>query len=249
MKIYSIRLYKNGIVADEIISENPEKEIKKKMKIPATEKKAEHKTKLENLGKDGMLSRYDNVRVLVYSLVKKTAIKKKPDLVEVGIAGNSLDEKMGVVKELMGKEIYASEVMKNTNLLDIRGVTKGKGFSGPVKRFGVELRPHKSEKGVRKAGSIGPWHPARLTFKTPLAGQLGMFTRVVYNSGLITMGKISSKDINRTGGFKNYGVIKTEYALLRGSVQGPQKRALLVTAPLRKTKKQAKKKYEFIELR
>ena len=48
---------------------------------------------------------------------------------------------------------------------------------------------------------------------------------------------------------KNFGDIKTNYIIVAGSVQGPSKRQLLVTAPLRPTKAQIKKNFEFIELR
>jgi len=134
-------------------------------------------------------------------------------------------------------------------VVDIRGVTKGKGFQGPVKRFGIALRQRKSEKGIRKVGSIGPWHPARVIFRVPMAGQMGLFTRAVYNSKIIDIGSISEKDINISGGFKKYGNVKTDYVVVYGSLQGPSKRALVLTHPLRLTKKQSKKSYEVLELK
>jgi len=117
-------------------------------------------------------------------------------------------------------------------------------LQGPVKRFGIKLKRAKSEKGRRRPGSIGPWHPARVIFRVPMAGQLGMFTRVVYNSKIIDLGKSEGKFKN----IKNYGDIKTHYLILNGSIQGPAKRQLLLTAPLRSTKKQSKKNYELLEV-
>lgn len=232
MRIFSARFYKNGKVMSEILVQNLEKELKKKIKLP---KKAGKK--IEEI-KD-----YDDVKVICYSLVKKTGLKKKPDLSEIGLTG-SLDEKINFIKEHLGKEISISDIFEKNSLVDIRGLTKGKGFSGPVKRFGIKLRFHKSEKGIRKVGSIGPWHPAHVTFRVPMAGQLGMFTRVAYNLPIIEIGKAEGKIKN----IKNFGDIKTNYVLVRGSVQGPAKRQLLITIPLRETKKQAKKEFEFIEL-
>ena len=78
-----------------------------------------------------------------------------------------------------------------------------------------------------------------------MAGQLGMFTRISYNNSVIDLGKADGKFRN----IKNYGDIKTDYLLVRGSVQGPAKRQLLITFPLRETKKQIKKNYDLIELR
>lgn len=236
MKIFSARFYKNGKVAGEIISENPDKELKRKLKIP--------KKKAQKI--DDFKEEHDDVRVLCYSQVKKTGIKNTPDLSEIGLAGN-LNEKISFIKEKLGKEISVLDVFENNNLVDLRGLTKGKGFSGPVKRFGITLKSHKSEKGRRRPGSLGPWHPARVTFRVPMAGQLGMFTRAVYNNKIIKVGK--SEDKKELKNIHNFGDVKTDYIILRGSVQGPAKRQLLATYPLRETKKQSKKNYEFIELR
>ena len=237
MKIYSIRFYKNGVVAKEILVENPEKEMKRKVKI--SKKKP---MKIDDVKPE----EFDDVRVICHSQVKKTGIKKTPDLSEIGLSG-SKEEKLNFVKEKMGKEIPVLDVFEKNNLVDLRGLTKGQGFSGPVKRFGVTLRNHKSEKGRRGPGSIGPWHPARVTFRVAMAGQLGMFTRIAYNSNIVDLGKSEGrKDLK---GLKNFGDVKTDYVVVCGSVQGPVKRQLVMTSPFRETKKQLKKNYEFIELR
>lgn len=118
------------------------------------------------------------------------------------------------------------------------------GFSGPVKRFGIRLKFHKSEKGRRRPGSLGPWHPARVTFRVPMAGQLGMFTRAVYNNKIIDLGKSDDKFKN----VKNYGDIKTDYIIVKGSIQGPAKRQLIITSALRETKKIKKINYELLEV-
>jgi large subunit ribosomal protein L3 len=187
---------------------------------------------------------FDDVKVICYSVVKKTGLKKKPDLVEVGLKG-SVEDKINFIKENAGKEISALDVFENGQLVDFRGLTTGKGLVGPVKRFGITLKSHKSEKGVRRPGSIGPWHPARVIFRVPMAGQLGMFTRCVFNSKIIDMGKAEGK----FKGIKRYGDIKNDYIVVKGSVQGPSKRQLVITAPLRETKKTKKQNFELVELR
>jgi large subunit ribosomal protein L3 len=182
--------------------------------------------------------------VLAYSQVKKTNIKRTPDITEIGLAGN-IEEKLNFIKSHLNKEISIGEVFSQGELVDLRGLTKGKGFAGPVKRFGITLRFHKSEKGVRKVGSIGPWHPARVTFKVPMAGQLGMFTRVHYNQKILSLVKAEETE-KQLKGIKNYGDTKTDYMIVYGSVQGPAKRQVLITSPLRATKTQGKKIFEFI---
>jgi ribosomal protein L3 len=73
-----------------------------------------------------------------------------------------------------------------------------------------------------------------------------MFTRVVYNNQIIKMIKGSEKPAKN---IKNYGDIRGDFILVVGSVPGTAKRQLIITSSLRKTKKQEKKKYSFIELR
>ncbi len=234
LKILSVRFYKhNDLIREVFLGGN--KELKRKLKLG--------KRKQANLDE---VKDYTDIRIVVYSLVNLTKIKKSPDIVEISISGKK-EEQLAIAKSFLNKEISIVDVLKG-GLVDIRGVTKGKGTQGPVKRFGISLRQHKSEKGVRKVGSIGPWHPARVTFRVPMAGQTGFFTRIAYNNKIIAIGKISGKNINPKSGWKNYGKIKTDYIILGGSVPGSIKRPLLLTSALRKTKKQEKKNFEFVEL-
>jgi len=234
LKIFSVRFYKNNKVIGEILAQNLDKELKRKIKLP---KKYEKKI---NEIKD-----YEDVKVICYSQIKKTGLKKAPDLVEIGLNG-SIEEKIRFIEEKLGKEMLVSGIFEKNQLIDLRGLTKGKGFSGPVKRFGITLKSHKSEKGQRRPGSLGPWHPARVTFRAPMAGQLGMFTRIIYNSKIIDLKKASEEEIKN---IKNFGDIKTEYALVKGSVQGPAKRQLIMTASLRESKNTKKHNYELLGLR
>jgi large subunit ribosomal protein L3 len=233
LKIFSIRFYKNGKVMKETLAEGLDKELKKKVKLPTTAKK------LDDFG-----TGYDDIRVIAYSVVKKTNIKKTPDLSEISLGG-SLDEKIKFIKDNLGKEILISQIFEKGELVDLRGLTKGKGFQGPVKRFGITLKSHKSEKGQRRPGALGSFHPGRTTRYAPMAGQIGMFTRITYNNKILGLGKAEDKFMK----IKNFGDIKTDYLIVAGSVQGPAKRQLLVTPSLRKTKKQIKKNFELLELR
>lgn len=235
MKIFSTRFYKNGKVSTEILNSKLDKELKKTLKLPKGKLKALDEVKPEE---------FDDVRIIAYSQVRKTGIKKKPDLLEIGLKG-SLDEKTNFIKENLEKEISITDVFSSGQLLDVRGLTKGKGFQGPVKRFGIQLKVRKAEKGRRRPGSIGPWHPARVIFRVPMAGQLGMFSRVVYNNKILDLGEANEKIKE----IKNYGKINTDFIVVAGSVQGSAKRQVLLTQPLRPTKKQLKKDYELIELR
>lgn len=235
MKIYSIRFYKNGKAMKDIVV-SKDKDLKKNVKLPKS---------IKELGDE---KDFDDVRVIMYSGVKKTCVdKNKADLIEIGISG-SKDEKLAFIKENIGKEISVSEVFSE-GLVDVRGITKGYGTQGPVKRFGISLKSHKSEKGRRRPGSLAPWHPSRVTFRAPQAGQTGYHNRINYNNLVLESGKISEKNINRKGGFEHYGVIKTDYIILKGSIPGPKKRGLVITSAIRPTKYLVKKKFEVLGLR
>ena len=234
LKIFSVRAYKKNQLVEEIVV-SKDKELRKLVKIPKQTKK------IEDLKKDS-----DDIRIIVYTDIKNKLFKKTPDLTEMGLEG-SKDEKLGFVKEHIEKGIKISDVITK-GLVDLRGITKGKGLQGPVKRFGISLRSHKAEKGVRRPGSIGPWHPARVNFRIPMAGQTGFHTRIVYNSSILDVKNIQEKDINPSAGFHKYGKVKNDYLILAGSLQGPIKRELLITKAIRPTKKTLKKQYEVLEV-
>lgn len=236
MKILSVRFYNEGKVVKDVLT-TMDKELKRKLKIPKT---------LKDIAKE-IPEKFDDIRAIVFSISKQTGIKKTPDIIEVAIQGQNANAKLEFLKPLLNKEITLED-FSHDSLIDIRAVTKGKGTQGPVKRFGITLRFHKSEKGVRKVGSIAPWHPARVTYQTPMAGQMGLFTRVIYNVRIISQGKNAEKDINPRAGFKNFGKIQSSYILIKGSVQGPAKRQVLLTAALRPSKKQLKQKLELQEV-
>ncbi|MSS74110.1 50S ribosomal protein L3 [Candidatus Pacearchaeota archaeon] len=232
MKIYSVRFYKKGIVSQEFVVSN-DRDLKRVVRVA----KSPVNVSLLDSVKD-----FDEIRAIVYSIPRHIGIKKTPDLAEVAVGGK---DKLAVVKNLIGKELNLSDFWKG-DLVDVRGLTKGKGLSGPVERFGISLKAHKSEKGRRKPGSLGPWHPARVIFRVPLSGQLGMFTRVHYNLKVLSSGMSGEKIFSKP--FKQYGFVKGQYLLVHGSVQGPAMRQILVTQPIRPTLKQIRKKYDLIEV-
>ncbi|MEN9626114.1 MAG: hypothetical protein RL557_442 [archaeon] len=246
LKILSVRVYHSGKIIAEAMNENLDKELQSKVKLPKQKKKT-----VADVLKDAEGKQDVDVRVVAYSVVKKTGIKKTPDIIEIGLSG-SLSDKISFIKKSISQEITIKDFVTadflKEGVVDIRGVTKGKGFQGSTKRFGLDLLPHKTEKGIRGSGSGGPWHPARVEFRQPFAGQMGYFTRIVYNSKIVFVGD-KEKNINTGEGFQHFGMVRDNYIIVHGSVQGPVKRQLLLTVPLRVAKKHIKKKFEFVELR
>lgn len=232
MKVFSIRLYKNNQVVTEMLASNLDKELKRKVKLPKKQ------------GKELDLTKGDDLRLICHAQPKAAKIKKKPDLCEIGIKADSLEKKFEIAKGLLGKEINVSDIFSALELIDIKGVTKGKGLQGPVKRFGIGLKSHKSEKGQRRPGSLGPWTPTKVSFRAPMAGQLGFFTRVQYNNQIIFAG--SKEDAKELSHFNGYGIVRNPFIVFKGSLQGARKRPLLLTFPQRI--KKVIGNYKFIKL-
>lgn len=161
--------------------------------------------------------------------------KKKPEVMEVKIGGGTIEEQFEYAKNLLGKSIKASDVFKVGESIDVIGVTKGKGFQGPVKRFGVRILQDKARKTKRGVGTLGPWHPARVMPGVPRAGQMGFHNRTEYNKRILMIGGEQDK-INPPGGFIRYGLIKNEYIVLKGSVMGPPKRLIRLRKAVRMAK-------------
>ena len=182
--------------------------------------------------------KFDEVRLVVYTQPKLTGIgKKSPDILELNITGKSNEDRLTLAKELLQKEVKLSDVFKEGQYVDAHGVTKGKGFQGTVKRYGVKTRQHKSEKTKRGIGNLGAWTPKHVSWRIAQPGKMGYHKRTDYNKWVL---KVSDKpeDINPKGGFMQYGIVKNEYLLVKGSIPGPAKRAIVLTEPLRATNKQ-----------
>jgi large subunit ribosomal protein L3 len=153
--------------------------------------------------------------------------------IEVGVG--PVKERLDYAKGLLGKTVTVNEIFKEGTYVDVVAVSKGKGIQGPVKRFGIRVRQLKSRKMKRGVGTLGPWHPARVLYTIPRAGQMGYHQRVEYNKRILKIGT-DGKEVTPQGGFIRYGVVKNMYALIEGSVPGPAKRLIRLRMPARPPK-------------
>jgi len=226
MRIYSIRFYKNEQLKTEFVNQKLNKELDRKVII------SKKKSDMNNIKKED----YDDLKAVIYTQPSLTGMKKKPEIFEVAIGG-SFDDKFNFVKNNMDKEIRLEDVFQEGQQIDIHAVTKGKGFQGPVKRFGVSIRQAKSEKTKRGPGSLGGWQgQGHFMYRVAHAGQMGYHQRVDYNKQILrTSNKI--EEINPKDGFIRYGNVKNTYMIVKGSVIGHKKRLIIFTKALRPNKK------------
>ncbi len=174
-----------------------------------------------------------NVRVIVATQPTQANLsKKKPEITEIELGGGAIPQQIEYAKSLLGKTITAEEVFKPGQFTDIAAITTGKGWQGPVKRWGVTILQAKGRKTKRGIATLGPWNPHHLMYSIPRAGQMGYHQRIEYNKRILKMGK-DGKEVNVKGGFLRYGDLRSSYIIIEGSVPGTEKRTIKLRVPAR----------------
>ena len=189
---------------------------------------------LQNL--QNSLDRTTAIRVITATQPKETGLaKKKPAISEIEIGGAAISQQFEYAKQLLGKTVTAEEVFKEGQYTDIAAVTVGKGFQGPVKRWGVTKLQHKGRKTKRGIATLGPWNPHHIMYSVPRAGQMGYHQRTEFNKRILKIGK-DGKEVTVKGGYIRYGQLKGPYILIDGSIPGTEKRSIRFRHPARPPK-------------
>ena len=161
--------------------------------------------------------------------------QKKPYIFEVSVSGGDIPKQFSFVKELLGKEVTIEQVFENGVTVDVAAITKGKGWEGPITRWGVKRKQHKSRKSVREVGSLGPISPQYVMYTVPRAGQRGFHQRVEYDKRIMVMSNTEKNEfiINPTGGFKHFGNVNGDFIIVKGSVPGTYRRLIKLRKQIR----------------
>lgn len=115
--------------------------------------------------------------------------QKKAHLMEIQVNGGTIAQKVDYAYSFFEKQVPIDAVFQKDEMIDIIGVTKGKGYEGVVTRWGVTRLPRKTHRGLRKVACIGAWHPARVSFTVARAGQNGYHHRTEMNKKVYKLGK------------------------------------------------------------
>ncbi len=161
--------------------------------------------------------------------------KKKPEITEIEIGGGTVPQQLEYAKSLLGKTVTPEEIFKNGQYIDVAAITTGKGWQGPVKRWGVTILQAKGRKTKRGIATLGPWNPHHLMYSIPRAGQMGYHQRIEFNKRILKIGK-DGKEVTVKGGFIRYGNLKGPYIIIEGSVAGTEKRTIRLRYPARPPK-------------
>jgi len=179
------------------------------------------------------LDKITEFRLLASTQPKLAGVPKKtPDLIEIKVDGAQIKDQFEYVKNQLGKNLSVTNIFKEGQFIDIVAVSKGKGFQGPVKRFGVKIRDRKSRKTQRGIATLGPWSPSRVLYTIARAGQMGYHQRTEYNKRILKIGT-NGADVTPKGGFIRYGPVKGAYIIVSGSIPGPTKRQIRLRYPTR----------------
>jgi len=179
------------------------------------------------------LEQTDAIRVIAATQPAETSLsRKKPETMEIQVGGGDIQQQFEYAKQLLGKTVTPEEVFKEGQFIDIAGVTVGKGFQGPVKRWHVTKLQHKGRKTKRGIATLGPWNPHHLMYSIPRAGQTGYHQRIEFNKRILKIGK-DGKEVTAKGGFVRYGEVNGPYILLSGSIPGTEKRTIRLRVPAR----------------
>jgi len=192
------------------------------------------------------------IRVITHSqmkLLKKR--QKKAHVMEIQVNGGNIAAKVDWAREHLEKKIPIKNVFAQDEMIDIIGVTKGKGTKGVTSRWGTKKLPRKTHKGLRKVACIGAWHPARVAFSVARVGQKGYHHRTEINKKIYRIGDgihtkdgkviknnaatdydLTEKTITPMGGFPHYGEVNNDYVMIFGCCIGPKKRVLTLRKSL-----------------
>jgi large subunit ribosomal protein L3e len=180
------------------------------------------------------------VRVIAHTQVKLLKIgQKKAHLMEIQVNGGDIAAKVKFGQELFEKKLPVDSIFQENEMLDVIGVSKGHGYEGVTTRWGCSRLPRKTHRGLRKVACIGAWHPAKVQWSVPRAGQNGYHHRTEMNKKVYKIGKgisggaennattefdLTEKSINPVGGWPHYGLVREDYIMLKGCIIGPKKR-------------------------
>lgn len=240
IRVAAIRAYAEDSTGEKAIAEvwaaDLDPELKRRIPVPATENVAEALGTIGKMIEEGKVS---DIRAVTYTLPKSlTGVPKKtPDIMESGISARDLNTKFEYAKTILGTLVSVTDVFKTGILVDTAAITIGKGTQGPVKRWGIQLQKgkHSRQGSLRQVGTLGPFNPRHTSWRVPQMGQTGYHQRTEFNKRILKIGS-EGEEITPEGGFINYGLVRGDYVLIKGSVPGPSKRLIRLRDPIRAKK-------------
>lgn len=152
------------------------------------------------------------------SIEKKESRSNKPMIGHFKKANTTPKRFVKEIREMngfeLGDEVQAS-IFKSGELVDVTGISKGKGFAGAIKRHNQKIGPNShggggGSKPVRQTGSLGDISGNKVVKGMTMPGHMGNVQKTIQN--LIVV------DVN----------IEDNYILVKGSIPGPNKGFVII---------------------
>ncbi|MGL5617965.1 MAG: 50S ribosomal protein L3 [Metamycoplasmataceae bacterium] len=133
----------------------------------------------------------------------------------------------------LGAEVKAS-IFKSGELVDVTGISKGKGFAGSIKRHNQKIGPKShggggGSKPVRQTGSLGDISGNKVVKGMTMPGHMGNAKRTVQNLVIVHVNESEN------------------YILVKGSVPGPNKGFVIIKQAVKQLPN--KQKIELVNLK
>ncbi|WP_025755406.1 50S ribosomal protein L3 [Mycoplasmopsis cricetuli] len=149
---------------------------------------------------------------------KKASRVNKPDAGQFIKANTTPKRYIKEIRNMSGYEygqVISADIFKSGELVDITGVSKGKGFAGAIKRHNQHIGPKSHGGGggsqpVRQTGSLGDISGNRVYKGMTMPGHLGNVKTTIQNLEII---KIDATN---------------NYLLVKGSIPGPKKSLVII---------------------
>lgn len=132
-------------------------------------------------------------------VMKKAGLKEPPEIIREF-------EWVNKSKPKIGEKISVSDVLSSGLKVDVIGKSKGKGFTGVVKRWGFKTHPktHGQKQRWRAPGSIGAQTPGRVIKGKKMPGHFG--------NQKVTLQNLTVVKVNK----------KNNQLLIKGGLPGPK---------------------------
>lgn len=173
-------------------------------------------TQIKTVAKDG----YDAIQIATETIREK--LSNKPAIGHTKKAGTEpkrfLREIRGVnVEDYTLGQVINVDIFEEGEMVDVSGISKGKGFQGVIKRHNQSRGPmgHGSQYH-RGVGSLGTMLPMHVLKGKKMPGQMGNVARTVQNLEIISVDT------------------ENNVILVKGNVPGPKKSLVMIRAAVKK---------------
>ena len=173
-------------------------------------------TQIKTVANDG----YDAIQIATETIREK--ISNKPAIGHTKKAGTEpkrfLREIRGVnVEDYTLGQVINVDIFEEGEMVDVSGISKGKGFQGVIKRHNQSRGPmgHGSQYH-RGVGSLGTMLPMHVLKGKKMPGQMGNVARTVQNLEIISVDT------------------ENNVILVKGSVPGPKKSLVMIRTAVKK---------------